>query len=244
MTNFSTLQTLINTCCALLSLSQPSDAAGSPDPNVVLMRTAASLASLEMLNAYEWADLTKRGSITVVASGAPPPPGESTELGFALPEDFFRFIDQTQQPLAIGPVTPQGWMVHATSATSRLTWQVRERQIFFLNPPPAPGQDFKFMYLSQALVRDADNPDLFKNVATKNGDVFVLDGILMALITKVKWLEAKGFDSAAALRDFLLAFDSRVGAQKGAHVLSLVGGRGPSYLGPGNVPEGSIYGMR
>jgi hypothetical protein len=82
-------------------------------------------------------------------------------------------------------------------------------------------------------------------VATKNGDTFQLDGILMALITKVKWLEAKGFDSSAAVRDFLLAFDSRVGAQKGANILNMAGGRHDyPYIGIGNLPEASLYGMR
>jgi hypothetical protein len=101
------------------------------------------------------------------------------------------------------------------------------------------------MYLSRALVQDADNQDLYKNVATKNGDKFVLDGILMTLLTRVKWLEAKGFDSGAAVRDFMLAFDSRVGAQKGANILNMAGNRGGyPYIGIGNLPESSLYGMR
>ena len=94
ITNFSNLQTLIQTCCALLSLPLPGDPAGSTDPNIVLMRTAANLASLELLNAYEWADLTKPGTITVAAT-APPATGEASEQGFDLPADFYRFIDQT-----------------------------------------------------------------------------------------------------------------------------------------------------
>jgi hypothetical protein len=101
------------------------------------------------------------------------------------------------------------------------------------------------MYLSQALVQDADNPDLYKNVATKAGDTFQLDGILMALCTRLKWLEARGFDSSAAVRDFLLAFDSRIGAEKGANILNMAGGRHDyPYIGIGNLPEASLYGMR
>jgi hypothetical protein len=137
------------------------------------------------------------------------------------------------------------YRVFPISANFTLTWQIRQGQIWFLNPPPAPGQDFRFMYLSQALVQDADDPDVFKNVATKNGDVFQLDGILMVLITRIKWLEAKGFDSSAAVRDFLLAFDSRTGAEKGANILNLAGpGHGYPYIGIGNLPDASLYGMR
>jgi hypothetical protein len=94
-------------------------------------------------------------------------------------------------------------------------------------------------------VIDADDPTLFKNVATKDGDLFVLDGILMTLMTRVKWLEAKGFDSSAAVRDFLLAFDSRCGAEKGANILNMAGGpHSYPYIGIGNLPEASLYGMR
>ena len=252
MTDFSSLQTMLQTVCAMLSLPIPNDPAGSTDPNIVLMKTAANLASLEMLNAYEWSQLTKMASLTV-STALPPVPGEARELAFDLPEDFYRFIDQTQwngamRFPAVGPVAPQGWMTYMVfpiSANFTLTWQVRQNQIYFLNPPAEPGQQFRYMYLSRALVRDADDADLYKNVASKNGDIFMLDGVLMALLTRVKWLEAKGFDSGAAVRDFLLAFDSRIGAQKGANILNMASGRHDyPYIGIGNLPEASLYGMR
>jgi hypothetical protein len=252
MVNEQTLASVIETASNLLSLPNPADAAGSTDPNVVLMRTVANLSSLEMLNLYEWSSLTKMGEIDVF-NAAPPSGTDATETAFDLPADFYRFIDQTQWNAAmrfpaVGPVAPQGWMTYMVfpiSANFTLTWQVREGKIYFLNAPPTPGQKFRFMYLSKALVQDADNPDLYKNVATKNGDKFVLDGILMSLFTRVKWLEAKGFDSAAAMRDFMAAFDSRVGAQKGANILNMAGGRHDyPYIGIGNLPEASLYGMR
>jgi hypothetical protein len=252
MTNDQTLASVIQTCCSLLSLPIPQDPAGSTDSNIVLMRTSSNLASLEMLNTYEWSTLTKMGTLDVFTV-LPPDPGKATETAFDLPDDFYRFVDQTQWNAAmrfpaVGPVSPQGWMTYMVfpiSANFTLTWQIREGKIYFLNAPAVPGQQFRFMYLSRALVQDADNQDLYKNVATKNGDKFVLDGILMTLLTRVKWLEAKGFDSGAAVRDFMLAFDSRVGAQKGANILNMAGNRGGyPYIGIGNLPESSLYGMR
>jgi len=252
MTDYSTLQSVVNNCCSLLSLPKPDDPAGSTNPNIALLRTAANLASNELLNSYEWSQLTKMGEI-MVYTDLPPNPSEANEQPYDLPGDFYRFIDQTQwngamRFPAVGPVSPQGWMTYMVfpiSANFTLTWQVRENKIYFLNPPAAPGQQFRFMYLSQALVRDADDPELFKNVATKNGDVFLLDGILMTLMTRVKWLDAKGFDAGAAVRDLMIAFDSRIGAQKGANILSMAGGRHDyPYIGIGNLPEASLYGMR
>jgi hypothetical protein len=252
MVNDQTFSSVISTACTLCSLPVPADPAGSTDPNVALLRTVANLASLEMLNLYEWSTLTKMEEIEVFTA-VPPTPGTATETEFALPQDFYRFIDQTQwngamRFPAVGPVSPQGWMTYMVfpiSANFTLTWQIREGSLWFLNAPPAPGQTFRFMYLSRALVRDADDPDLYKNVASKNGDQFRLDGVLMSLLTTVKWLEAKGFDASAAMRNFITAFDSRVGAQKGANILNISGNRHDyPYIGIGNLPEASLYGMR
>jgi hypothetical protein len=252
MTNEQTFASVIQTACTLLSLPVPVDPAGSQDPNVVLLRSVANIADLELVNSYEWSQLTKQGLIEVFTD-LPPNPGQATEQAYDLPGDFFRFIDQTQwngamRFPAVGPVSPQGWMTYMVfpiSANFTLTWQVREGKIWFLNPPAAPGQEFRFMYLSRALVQDADDPNEYKNIATKNGDKFVLDGLLMTLFTRIKWLEAKGFDSSAAVRDFMIAFDARVGAQKGASILNVSGNRhGYPYIGIGNLPDASLYGMR
>jgi hypothetical protein len=120
MTNFATFQTLLQQVCSMLNLAVPSDPVGSTDPNLIMMRTAANLASLEMLNAYEWSQLTKMGEIIVEA---PPPvlPGEAVEVAFDMPGDFYRFIDQTQwngamRFPAVGPVAPQGWMTYMVFA--------------------------------------------------------------------------------------------------------------------------------
>lgn len=248
----NTLQAVVQNMAGLLSLPKPADPAGSTDPAVALMVQSANLASLELLNSYEWPGMIREGLIAVTTA-LPPTPGESQELPFDLPEDFYRFIDQTQWNKsmrfpAVGPVSPQGWMTYRVfpiSANFTLTWQMREGKIWFLNPPSTPGQEFVFMYLSRALVRDADTPDLFKNLANKNGDLFQLDPLLVTLGGRIKWLEAKGFDTTAATRDFVIAWDTRVGATKGASILSMAGNRGGyPYIGIGNLPEASLYGMR
>jgi hypothetical protein len=240
----ATVKSVADTVCSMLSLPLVQDPAGSRDPNMVLLMTAMNLASAELLNAFEWPTLTKMASILVEApaSSTPPATGNAIELSFDLPEDFFRFVDQTQwngamRFPAVGPVSPQGWMTYMVFPVSAKIW--------FLNPPPAPGQEFRFMYLSRAMVQNGTNPDLYSNIARNDNDVFQLDGLLISLLTRVKWLEAKGFDSSAAMRDFYLAFDSRVGAEKGANILNLAGNRGGyPYIGIGNLPDASLYGMR
>ena len=111
MTNEQTLAEVLKTCASLLSLPVPTSPASSPDPNIQLMKTVANLASLELLNSYEWGMLTKRSEIQVFT--ATPTTDAATETAFPLPEDFYRFIDQTQwngamRFPAVGPVAPRG----------------------------------------------------------------------------------------------------------------------------------------
>jgi len=236
----------------LLSLQKVPSATASTDPLIALMIEQANIAIAELFTQYEWPELTKEGTIEVFTND-PPNPSYANEVSYDLPEDFFRFIDQTQWNAsmrfpAVGPVAPQGWMTYLVfpiSANFTLTWQVRGGKIWFLNPPSPPGQTFRFMYYSGATVRDADDQNLYKNLATKNGDAFLLDGLLVTLLTRMKWLEAKGFDSSAAARDFATAWDARAGAKKGANILNMAGQRGGyPYIGIGNLPDASLYGMR
>jgi hypothetical protein len=92
--------------------------------------------------------------------------------------------------------------------------------------------------MSQAWVRDQDDPTLYKNRITKNGDVALLDATMITLYTRVKWLEMKGLDSAAAMRDFQIAYENRKGSFKGAPVLSMARDFRFPYIQPlTNTPD-------
>ena len=118
---------------------------------------------------------------------------------------------------------------------------MRDSKIYVLAPPSAP-QTMNVFYLSQAWVRDADDSTLYKNRVTKNGDTVLLDATLVTLYTRVKWLEMKGLDSSAAMRDFQISFENRRGAEKGAPVLSMARDFRFPYISPlVNTPD-TAYG--
>ncbi|NBW21660.1 MAG: hypothetical protein EBR82_78260 [Caulobacteraceae bacterium] len=114
----------------------------------------------------------------------------------------------------------QQLLIRTTLPTLSFYWQVRDNKIYVLAPPNSP-QTMNFFYLSQAWVQDQDDVTLYKNRITKNGDIALLDATLITLYTRVKWLEMKGLDSSAAMRDFQIAFENRRGMEKGAPVLSM-----------------------
>jgi hypothetical protein len=219
----SSLSAIVQNVAAMVSYPYPSDPAGSTDPAVQQMVQAVNMASNELLAMYDWQELTKSYTISIQSDST-----GQTEKAFALPEDFYDWIDQTSwnattQLPSIGPVTAQAWqelLVRTTLPTLSFYWQVREGMMYVLAPPDT-AQDMTFFYLSMAWVRDQDNASLYKNRVTKNGDVVLLDSNLVTLFARVKWLEMKGLDSSAAMRDFQIAFENRKGADKGAVVLSM-----------------------
>lgn len=222
LTEFTYSQ-IITDICRLVGHPIPADPAGSTDPAVLQMGAAVNFSLEKLLTYREWQELTKKATISVVATV----PGE-TEREFELPEDFEKFVDQSQWASdsnlpAGGPLTNQQWMASiGRGVTLQLTiyWQMRNGHLYVLNPPTT-AVDFDYMYLSKAQVVDGDDDTLFKNRATKNSDTFKLDGYMISLLARYHYLEWKGFDASAAARDFLDIYESKGGSNKGAPVLSL-----------------------
>lgn len=240
LVNDATLSAIVQNVAALVSYPTPSDPAGDTDPAVQQMVQSVNLAGLDLLAMHDWQQLTAMHSISITADS----PGQ-TEKAFALPEDFYCFLDQTQwnstmQWPAVGPVSPQEWqrlLVRQTLPTLSFYWQIRGDQLYILSPPTAT-QTLTFFYQSIAWVQDADNAAVYKNRCTKNADTVLIDSQLVTQLARVKWLEMKGLDSAAAMRDFQVAFENRKGNEKGAPVLSMVGCNAFPYLSATrNLPD-------
>ena len=236
----STLSAIVQNVAALVGFPTPADPAGDTDPAVQQMVQSVNLAGIDLLSIADWQELTKTHSISIVADS----PGQS-EKAFDLPEDFYSFLDQTQwnstmQWPAIGPVSPQMWqqlLIRQTLPTLSFYWQVRDNKLYILSPPTS-AQTLTFYYQSVAWVRDQDNSSLYKNRATKNGDVILWDAYLTTLLARVKWLEIKGLDSSSAMRDFQVNYENRKGNEKGANVLSMVRMNRFPYIQPlTNTPD-------
>lgn len=225
----TTYGSAIQEICRVTGYSIPADPAGSTDSAVQQMGAAVNFALNELLTLHEWQDLTTKATLSIVATGA----GQE-ERGFDLPDDFYRFIDQTQWSSASmlpagGPVSNQAWMAYSIQNFApqlTLYWQMRGDQLWIMNPPYPTPVDFEYMYLSKAQVIDGDDSATMKNNATKNSDTFLLDGNIITLLARARYLEWKGFDASAAVRDFLAIFNSKVGADKGGQILSLNKGSG------------------
>lgn len=246
ITNYATLATIVQDVCRMVGLPVPTDPAGSTDAAVQQMIAATNMAADDMLNLYDWRRLVKNYEISVVADYP-----DQFEKSFDLPGDFWTFIDQTQwnkntRLPALGPISDQLWQqikIRMPKVVLTFLWQIRDNKLWIQTPPSSP-QFFSFMYMSQGWCKDADDPDMYKNQATKNGDQILFNAYLMKLLTRAKWLEMKGFDSSAAMRDFLINYDNRKGDEQGANVLSMCSSPGLPYINVlTNVPDTGYGGV-
>ena len=238
--NESSLSAIVQNMAAMVGYPVPADPAGSTDPAVIQMVQAINMGGVELLSMYDWQELIKPYNISIVADSV-----GQTEKSFAMPDDFYDWIDQTNwnatnQFPSLGPVSPQMWqqlLIRTTLPTLSFYWQVRGTRLYILSPPTS-AQTLTFMYQSVAWVQDQDVSTTTKNRAVKNGDIILLDAYMTTLLARVRWLEMKGFDSAAAMRDFQIAFENRKGNEKGAPVLSMVRTYSFPYIQPlSNTPD-------
>lgn len=245
LVNDSTLSAIVQNVATLVGFPSPSDPAGDTDPAVQQMVQAVNVAGMDLLAMNDWQELTKTYTITIQSDYS----GQA-EKAFDLPEDYYKFIDQTQwdsttQFPAIGPISPQMWQqlqIRNLDVTLSFYWQVRDNQLYMLTPPD-DAQTLSFFYQSLAWVQDQDDSTLYKNRATKNGDTILLDSNLITQFSRVKWLEMKGLDSAAAMRDFQVAYENRKGNDKGAQVLTMARSYMYPYLQPYTSTPDTGYGV-
>lgn len=246
ITNYATLATIVQDVCRMVGLPVPTDPAGSSDAAVQQMIAATNMAADDMLSLYDWRRLVKNFEIEIKADYE-----GQYEKSFALPGDYWTFIDQTQwnkntRIPALGPISDQLWQqikIRMPKVVLTFLWQVRDGLLWIQSPPMSP-QIFSFMYMSQGWCRDADDPKMFKNQATKNGDQVLFNQYLMKLLTRAKWLEMKGFDSSAAMRDFMINYENRKGDEQGANVLSMCSSPGLPYINIlTNVPDTGFGGV-
>lgn len=243
---YATLAESVNAVCSMVGHPQSSDPAGSDDPAVKQMVTACNLANQQLMAMEQWQALQREMTIEIQAEA---PDVYVKEMYFDLPADFFAWIDQTQWNQttmlpAMGPVSPQAWMTYVVRTTFpqlSIYWQVRENKLWVLNPPPY-GTPFTFraMYMSSGIVLgEGSSPDtpIFKSFATMNGDAWILDGTLVTLLGRAKYLAFKGFANDAAMLDFQTAYETRVKKPEGATVLNMTRAYGYPYLGYGNMPD-------
>jgi hypothetical protein len=237
-------QDIINRAAVETGLNPTSDVFGSPDPAFTQLRYLLNTCGQDLCEMYRWEILVREHSITT---------SDLDSGQYPLPDDFGRMIDQTgwdrtnNVPLG-GPMSPQTWQYllgrDLVTSTIYASFRIVENEFWiFPNDPVPDGIDVHFEYVSRNWVQSVASPGVYQDKITQNSDIVLFKPTMIVKYLKVKWLEAKGFNSTKAEQDFTTAFQAASGGDKGAPVLWAGGPRfGFRYLDLRNAPD-SWYGL-
>jgi hypothetical protein len=184
------------------------------------MKYLLQTAGEELAAAHPWELLTKEHNIVTQE-------GDSGD--YALPDDFFYMINQTgwerndNTPL-FGPLTPQDWQYllgrDLVDGTIYASFRLKEGKFSLFPQPPSAGLDIHFEYINKNWVQSGTQANVYTDTITSGSDTPQFDRTLLSRMLKMKYLEAKGFDTTKAQDDFNQSFNFLTGFDKGAEVLN------------------------
>jgi hypothetical protein len=246
MSRYETAAQIVNGAASEVGLTAVSDPYASTDPAFIQLCTLLSSAGQEMLALFEWQKLVKVHSLT---TNVPPDTGN-----YDLPADFGYMIDQTGWtptnagsglPLG-GPLSEQDWTylinTNLANATIYVSFKIAEEQLQVLPQPPPDNIEINFEYISRWWVANPATTTPAKPAPTQSTDVILYEPILIKKFLKLRFLEAKGFDTTAAVGQFLTMFNAWTGRDTTAQILNMARSRFFPYLGYRNIPE-TNYGL-
>lgn len=248
MARYDTAAEVINSAAIECGLQAVSNPFTSSDPAFIQLCALLTNVGRELLGLYQWNKFQKTYSIT---THVPPDTGD-----YDLPDDFGYFIDQTGWtptnagmglPLG-GPLSEQDWAylvnTNLASSTIFVSFKLSEGKFSVLPQPPPDGIEIKFSYVSRYWVA-APSPAAATGIADKvtaADQVILFEPILISKFLKLRFLEAKGFDTNSAAAQFQSVFMQWTGKDTSAPVLNAARMRLFPYLGWRNIPE-TNYGL-
>jgi hypothetical protein len=174
--------------------------------------------------------------------------GTSESGPLDLPDDFAYMIPQTgwerssNVPL-IGPLAPQAWTYllgrDLVGSTIYASFRFDQDKFYVYPSTPMPDAlDINFEYVSRNLIAD-DGATTYSDVATVHADVVVLPIHVVTRLLKVKFLDAKGFDTQKATNEYNMALDSEIGKDNSGGILTVGKNRFGGYYLDGfrNTPD-------
>ena len=214
----ATANDILNRVAAEVGVEPVADPWGSNEENFTKMRFLINIAGEELAQLYPWEFLVAEEQITT----------SSADSGnYPFPTDFLYILNQTGWERAenvplFGPLSAQDWTYllgrDLVTSTIYASFRIKDGQFSIFPQPPPDGLDINYEYISRNWVRDTSlaPADEIKN----GGDTPLYDRTLLSRMLKVKWLEAKGFDSTKAQDDFNQIFQMLTSHDKGADILS------------------------
>lgn len=218
-----------------MGLAAPTSAVGSSDQLTVQLWELLTQCGLDLLeDAHKWQVLSKTQTITT----------DPNQLNYALPSDWAGYFsaaawNETDQTPLAGALNPQTWrMLKAStlSSTFILAYTIRGDEVVF-NTVPSTPQSLKIDYQSRGWVRDSTDSAVYRDYLKNDADIVRLNPNLMIAKLKLRWRQAKGFDTVAAQQDYDDAYARAKGTDIPGETLSLVPSDAFPYISVANLPD-------
>jgi hypothetical protein len=227
MARQETAKTIINRAAVEVGLSSSTDPYSSQDAAFIQLTELLNVAGQELVELHPWQVLREEWEFTTDS-------GADTGI-YTLPTDFSYMInqanwDQTNRFPIGGPLSAQGWSYlegrDLATESIYVSMRLAENNLEIFPQPPPDALDLRFEYISRNWAKTSGGTGI--DYTTDSGDVVKYEPILIQKFLKVKFLDAKGMNSAAARIEFENIFTSRIGKDEGAPILN-AGGRYPGY---------------
>jgi hypothetical protein len=168
------------------------------------------------------------------------------KVKYDLPEDYDAIVPRTQWDKSkhwemLGPEDAQQWewlLSGYISTGPRIRWRLYG-SYFQIWPGNSTAEYLGFEYRSKGWARSASGT--VKNSFTLDTDTCIYPDRVMVLSTKLKYFQAKGFDTTALYRDYLTEFETSVAQDTSSANLSFAPRPGNVLIGYDNIPD-SGYG--
>lgn len=231
-----TLLEIVQAVTGELALPTPTAVLSSQDLTIVQLRALVLASGEELVQHTDWQRLLYVHTFNTV----------NGQAEYAFPSDVKRIAsatawDRTNQWPLRGAKDPVAWerLVSGSVASPPTThFRLKQNKIELYPVPGTTPITIGFEYYSSNFILDGTT-NLPKDDFTLDSDYPVFDGRLMVCLTKLKWLETKGFDTRAAAQDYNAALASALGGDTPSAPLSLVGSTGQHLIDANNVADGS-----
>ena len=243
MARFRTANDIINQVAVEVGIPKVENAYTSSDAAMIQFTALVNTCGYELLQNEAWEGLVREHQIETKD-------GDSGT--YELPEDFAYMINQTGWDRAnnvplLGPLSAQEWQYlegrDLVSQTIYASFREVDNVFKIFPQPPPVGLDIHFEYISRNWVRPKGVVGDFADNASDPSDVILYEAILFERLLKVRFLEARGFDTTAAAAQYGYAFDAWSGTDKGAPIVNAgTGRRGFPYLDAYNNTPDTKYG--
>jgi hypothetical protein len=216
-----------------INLSQPQSVFANTNGSIVKLRELMKLACVDLLAEHPWQFLQKETTLTTVADQ------EAYDLP-ALCDHLtaLSFYDSTQGKRLSGSLTSTQWQAVQTAVGGNSPY--KKFRLFdnklHLSPTPSDSSTtINYEYVTSAYATSSGGTP--KSEISEDSDIVLFDHILVIYATKLKWAEAQGNDTTAALADYQRALEHAKSKDVPGDVIHM--GRKPSsgLISTANIPD-------